>query len=71
MPQGTIKKVVSDRGYGFIKGEEGEFFFHHSVLEDTTIESLHEGQQVEYTASQGPKGLRAESVKPVDGAGEA
>jgi cold shock CspA family protein len=28
MPQGTIKKIVTDRGFGFISGGEGDLFFH-------------------------------------------
>jgi len=65
MPQGTIKKLVADRGFGFIKGEQGELFFHHSALEGTTIEALRPGQTVEYEEGQGPKGPRAEKVRPV------
>lgn len=66
MPQGTIKKLVSDRGFGFIEGEEGDIFFHHSSLEGTTIEVLNVGQEVEFEVGRGPKGPRAEHVKPVD-----
>jgi CspA family cold shock protein len=62
MPQGTIKKLT-DRGFGFIKGEQGEIFFHQSALVDTDFDSLSEGQQVEYTEGQGPKGPCAENVK--------
>jgi cold shock protein len=65
MPQGTIKKLVADRGFGFIKGENGELFFHHSSLEGATIEDLRQGQTVEYEEGQGPKGPRAEKVRPV------
>ncbi len=65
MPQGTIKKLVMDRGFGFIGGESGDLFFHHSSLVDTTFESLHEGQAVEYEETEGPKGPRASEVKPV------
>ncbi|MBN2476168.1 MAG: cold shock domain-containing protein [Pirellulales bacterium] len=65
MPQGTIKKLIPDKGYGFIQGERGEFFFHHSALDDgVEIESLHEGQTVEYEEGRGPKGPRAENVRP-------
>ena len=35
MPQGTIKKLT-DKGFGFIEGERGDIFFHHSALEETT-----------------------------------
>ena len=65
MPQGTIKKLVADRGFGFIKGERDEIFFHHSALEGATIEALSEGQRVEYEEGRGPKGPRAENVRLV------
>lgn len=65
MPQGTIKKLVTDKGFGFIEGDRGDIFFHHSALVETTIEELREGQQVEYEEGRGPKGPRAENVKPV------
>ena len=63
MPQGTIKKIT-DRGFGFIEGENGELFFHSSALEgDVRFESLYDGQSVEYTEGHGPKGPRAENVR--------
>ena len=65
MSQGTIKKLVSDKGFGFIEGEGGELFFHHTSVEGESFESLREGQAVEYTEGQGPKGPRAESVRLV------
>ena len=64
MPQGTVKKIISDKGFGFIEGEGGDIFFHHSALVGTTIENLQEGQLVEYDEGSGPKGPRAENVKP-------
>ena len=63
MPKGTIKKLVSDRGFGFIKCETGELFFHHSSLQDVAIEDLSEGQVVEYDEGQGRKGPCAENVR--------
>ncbi len=66
MPQGTIKKLVSDKGFGFIAGERGELFFHHSSLVGTTIEQLRENQAVEYEEGRGPKGPRAENVRTID-----
>lgn len=66
MSQGTIKKLVSDKGFGFIEGERGELFFHHTAVEGVSFETLREGQSVEYTEGRGPKGPRAESVKIVE-----
>jgi CspA family cold shock protein len=66
MAQGTIKKIVSDRGFGFISTGGGqELFFHHSSVKGASFESLHEGQKVEYEEGHGPKGPRAENIKPV------
>ena len=65
MPQGTVKKVIANKGFGFIEGEKGEIFFHNSALEGTTIEALSEGQQVQYEEGRGPKGPRAEHVRLV------
>ncbi len=65
MPQGTIKKLIMDKGFGFIQGEHGELFFHHSALDGVAIEELREGQKVEFEEGRGPKGPRAENVKVV------
>jgi len=65
MPQGTIRKLLADKGFGFIEGERGDLFFHHSAVEGTSIEALHVGQTVTYEEGRGPKGPRAENVKPV------
>ncbi|MCC6510576.1 MAG: cold shock domain-containing protein [Pirellulaceae bacterium] len=65
MAQGTIKKIVADKGFGFIKTDRGEIFFHSSALQGITIESLREGQVVDFTEGRGPKGPRAEAIKLV------
>ena len=65
MPQGKIKRLVSDRGFGFIEGERGDIFFHSSSVEGTAFEALSEGQRVEYEEGSGPKGPRAENVRLV------
>jgi CspA family cold shock protein len=65
MAQGTIKKLT-DKGFGFIAGEGKELFFHQTSVEGVNFDDLREGQEVEYTEGQGPKGPRAESVKPVE-----
>ena len=62
MPQGTIKKLVTDRGFGFITGEQRDVFFHFSVVEGVAFEELREGQAVEFEYETGGKGPRATSV---------
>ena len=64
MSQGRIKKLT-DRGFGFIEGDNGELFFHQSALQDISFEELREGQSVEYTEGSGPKGPRAENVRVI------
>ncbi len=64
MPQGKIKKLT-EKGFGFIETDGGDLFFHMSALRDTTYEELYEGQPVEFESGQGPKGPRAEWVKPI------
>lgn len=65
MAEGTIKKKT-DKGFGFIDtGEGADMFFHCSNLEGVTFEELQEGQRVSFTEGQGPKGPRAENVRPV------
>ena len=65
MPQGTIKKIVGDKGFGFIKAEKGDYFFHSTSVEGAAFEELKVGQAVEFVEGQGPKGPRADQVKLV------
>jgi cold shock CspA family protein len=60
MPQGTIKNLVSDRGFGFITGSGEELFFHHSSVQGS-FESLSEGQAVEFEidSARATRGLTA------------
>ena len=61
---GTIKRLT-DKGIGFIAAGDGtEYFFHQSALQGARYDELREGQRVSFTVGQGPKGPRAENVKP-------
>jgi CspA family cold shock protein len=64
MAQGTIKKIITDKGFGFIAIDGKDLFFHRSAVEGANFDDLREGQTVEYTEGQGPKGPCAESVSP-------
>ena len=66
MPNGKVKKVVPEKGFGFIKGERDDLFFHHSELQGVSIEQLREGQTVQYEIGQGKKGPCAVSVRLVE-----
>jgi CspA family cold shock protein len=62
--KGKIKKMVRDRGFGFIRGDDGkEVFFHRSGLNVADYDGLNEGDIVEYVVQEGPRGSRAENVK--------
>ena len=62
--QGEIKKLVSDRGFGFIQTEDGkDVFFHGSGLVEGNFDQLQVGQQVTFDMGSGPKGPRAENVR--------
>jgi len=64
MAQGTIKKLVTEKGFGFISGDQSEFFFHRSAVVEGSFESLRVGQRVEYEVdSDRGKGPRAKEVK--------
>ncbi|MCX6069495.1 MAG: cold-shock protein [Chloroflexi bacterium] len=61
--QGTVKWFNAGKGFGFISREGGEdVFVHHSAILAEGYRSLTEGQRVEFTVVQGPKGLQAASV---------
>lgn len=66
MPEGKIKKILSEKGFGFIEGDRDDMFFHHSEVQGVTIEQLAEGQMVAYEIGQGKKGPCAVSVRPVE-----
>jgi len=63
MAKGTIRRLITDRGFGFIQTEEStDLFFHRSALEEVDYSSLTEGQQVEFEIGQGRDG-RPQAVK--------
>ncbi len=64
--KGRIKKLVRDRGFGFVRGDDGkEVFFHRSGLGSTDYDALSEGDVVEYVVQEGPRGARAENVRAI------
>ena len=59
---GIVKRLMREKGFGFIQGNDGEeWFFHQSSCQD--FESLREGQTVTFDKGQGPKGPRGENVR--------
>jgi CspA family cold shock protein len=64
--KGTIKKIIRDRGFGFISAEDGsEIFFHRSAMQEADFDNLEEGSNVEFNSEKGPKGPRAVDVKVI------
>lgn len=62
---GTVKWFNSGKGYGFIEREGGpDVFVHYSAVQSDGYRNLAEGQRVEFTVEQGPKGPQAADVRP-------
>jgi cold shock protein len=63
---GKIKKIVQERGFGFISDTDGrEIFFHQSGLIEAKFDTLKEEQKVEFEIENSPKGPRAISITVV------
>jgi CspA family cold shock protein len=68
MPEGTIARLLIDKGFGFIRDASGtEHFFHRSSVRGAIFEMLREGQRVEFTPEDTGKGPRASSVQVIEG----
>jgi CspA family cold shock protein len=60
---GTVKWFNSEKGFGFITGEDGkDVFAHFSQINSEGYKSLEEGQKVSYDVANGPKGPQAENI---------
>jgi CspA family cold shock protein len=60
---GTIKRLVRDKGFGFVAAQDGtEYFFHQSACQGVAFDTLREGDSVTFEKGQGPKGPRAEKI---------
>jgi len=64
MHKGKIKKLVRDRGFGFISDTDGrEVFFHQTSLIETNFSALTEDQEIEFEVEKSDKGPRAINVR--------
>ena len=65
MATGTVKRVISERGFGFIAAPDGkEYFFHKDGLTDSLdFDRLSSGESVSFEVQTGPKGDRAIQVR--------
>jgi len=60
---GVVKWFNATKGYGFITQDEGgDVFVHYSAIKGSGYRSLEEGQKVEFTITQGNKGVQAQEV---------
>lgn len=61
--RGKIKWFDDDKGYGFIKGEDGkDIFVHYSTIRKEGHKTLSEGEEVEFEVVNTDKGLQAKNV---------
>ena len=64
--KGTVKWFNEGKGFGFIAQENGpDVFAHYSSIVGNGFKTLHEGQQVEFSISQGKKGPQADNIQPI------
>ena len=68
MATGTVKWFNDDKGFGFIKPDDGskDVFAHFSAIQGTGHKSLRENQKVAFDVTQGPKGAQASNIRPLD-----
>lgn len=65
--KGTVKWFNNEKGFGFIEREQGgDVFVHYKAIKAEGYRSLTEGQRVEFSVTQGQKGLQAEDVTIID-----
>ena len=66
MTTGTVKKLVAERGFGFITADDGkDYFFHRSSIAATLeFDRLVGGERVQFEIQQDAKGARAANVEP-------
>jgi CspA family cold shock protein len=71
MAKGTVKRIMRERGFGFILAEDGrEIFFHRSELQNVDFDKLEEGEHLEFTVTKGNKGPQAVGIKKTSEASE-
>jgi CspA family cold shock protein len=64
---GTVNWFNGSKGYGFISQEDGpDVFVHYTAINGEGFRNLMEGQRVEFSIEEGPKGLQAADVLPIN-----
>jgi len=66
MVKGSVKWFNDQKGYGFVTQEDGtDIFVHFSAIQGEGFKTLHEGQEVEFDVTDGPKGAQASNVRSI------
>jgi len=66
MARGIVKWFNENKGYGFIRQDDGpDVFVHFSAIQEDGFKTLAEGQEVQFEITQGDKGLQATGVRKV------
>ena len=70
MAKGKVKWFNGEKGFGFIEQDDGgkDVFVHFSAIQGSGFRNLNEGDEVEFTVEQGPKGLQASNVSVTNAA---
>ena len=65
--EGIIKRLIKDRGFGFItvEGEAKDLYFSSSEVKDVKFEELNEGDKVSFDKADSPKGPNAINVNRI------
>jgi len=68
MAKGKVKRIIRERGFGFVSAEDGrEIFFHRNELQNVDFDGLMEGDQLEFDVVKGQKGPAAANIKKMEG----
>ena len=63
---GTVKRIMREKGFGFISATDGrEVFFHRSEVQNVEFDKLQEGDRLEFGVTKGKKGPQAIEIKKV------
>ena len=64
--KGTVKMFNAEKGFGFIRGEDGkDYFFHYSAILMDNYKTAEKGEEVEFEVQESDRGLRAANVKKI------
>jgi len=64
--KGTVKMFNKEKGFGFIRAEDGQdYFFHYSALQMDEFKTAEKGEKVEFEVEESDRGPRAKNVKKV------